>query len=150
VYRRTLAKVFERCLVRRDAVPEARIKAAEHRLGFTLPGALRDYYLLAGLAKENQEHNRLFGPEALVVEGRYLLFMEENQEVVHWGLRVPLGRSADPPVWQRVNGDRPRWYSEKMPFSVFIVKNLAWQRGVKLSNAELPQRSGTRRGRLAR
>jgi enamine deaminase RidA (YjgF/YER057c/UK114 family) len=122
--------VFGRPVARKDAVPEARLRRAERRLGFRLPDALRDYLALAGLAKENREHNRLFRPEELAVEDGYLLFMEENQAVVHWGVPVGLLEKSDPEVWQRVNGDRPEWYSEEMRFSEFMIKNLAWQRGV--------------------
>ena len=115
----------------RDAIPEARVRRAEKRLGFSLPSALRDYLRLAGEAKENREHNRLLSPEALVVEDGYLVFMEENQSVVDWGIPLALARQADPVVWQCVNGDAPKWYSEKMCFSEFILRNLAWQRGVE-------------------
>jgi hypothetical protein len=100
-------------------------------LGFSLPSALRDYLLLAGGARENREHNRLLPPEELAVEDGYLVFMEENQSVVDWGIPLTLARRADPEVWQRVNGDEPEWYSEELRFSEFILKNLAWQRGVE-------------------
>jgi hypothetical protein len=99
---------------------------AEKRLGLALPPALRDYYLLAGAAAENREHNRLFAPEELVVEEDRLLFMEENQGVVTWGAALGRGPRADPVVWQRVNGDRPEWYSEELTFSAFIIASLAW------------------------
>jgi hypothetical protein len=99
---------------------------AEKRLGLALPPALRDNYLLAGAAAENREHNRLFAPEELVVEEDRLLFMEENQGVVTWGAALGRGPRADPVVWQRVNGDRPEWYSEELTFSAFIIASLAW------------------------
>jgi hypothetical protein len=132
LYRALLAKVYGRPLRRRDAESVTRIQKAERRLGFRLPEAVRDFYLVAGRAPENLEHNRLAPPEYLQVEGRYLVFMEENQGVVDWGLRLSTIAAADPTVWQRVNNDPPKWYSEKMPFSVFMLENLAWQRGVKL------------------
>jgi hypothetical protein len=96
-----------------------------------MPGALRDYFRLAGEARENREHNRLLPPEELVVEDGCLVFMEENQSVVDWGIPVAQAGKADPEVWQRVNGDAPEWHSEDMRFSEFILKNLAWQRGVE-------------------
>jgi hypothetical protein len=130
-YRSGLLRIFGRPLSPRDATPEARLRRAEKRLGFSLPAALRDYLRLAGQAKENREHNWLLSPEALVVEDGYLVFMEENQSVVDWGIPRALARKADPTVWQRVNGDAPKWYSEKMCFSEFILANLAWQRGVE-------------------
>jgi hypothetical protein len=116
----------------RDGVREQRLVRAEKRLGLALPAALRDYYLLAGAAAENREHNLLFAPEELIVEEGRLMFMEENQAVVTWGLPLGPGKRADPTVWQRVNSDRPEWYSEELPFSVFVLENLAWQRGREL------------------
>lgn len=131
VYRSSLRQIFGRPIEPRDATSEARVRRAEKRLGFSLPSALRDYLRLAGEAKENREHNRLLSPEALVVEDGYLVFMEENQSVVDWGIPLALAGKADPEVWQRVNGDAPEWYSENMTFSDFILENLAWQRGVE-------------------
>jgi hypothetical protein len=129
-YRRALTRVFGRSVVRADGVPELRIRTAEKRLGFPLPGAMRDYLGLAGLARENREHDRLYRPEDLLVEDGFLVFMEENQEVVHWGIPLSHLSRANPAVWQRVNSEEPEWFSEQMAFSEFIVKNLAWQRGV--------------------
>jgi len=129
-YRRALLGILGRPLTARDGVREPRLVRAEKRLGLALPSALRDYYLLAGAAAENREHNRLFAPEELVVEEDRLLFMEENQGVVTWGAALGRGPRADPVVWQRVNGDRPQWYSEELTFSAFILSNLAWQRGL--------------------
>ena len=141
-YGRALLRIFSRPLRKGDAVPEARLRRAEKRLGVALPGAMRDYYLLAGSAAENREHNVLFTPDELALEGGYLVFMEENQAVVHWGIPLSLTRRADPQVWQRVNADIPEWHSEDMTFSVFIVKNLAWQRGVELWNNRMHPTSG--------
>ena len=150
VYRALLGKVFGRPLGRGDALPAGRVTKAERRLGFTLPAAVRDFYRVAGRAKETCAHNYLLDPDQLAVEGRYLVFMGENQGVVDWGLRVSTLAAADPTVWQRTNGDRPKWYSERMPFSEFMLKNLAWQLGVELSDTGLERvkaRGGRRSGR---
>jgi hypothetical protein len=128
-YASALERVFGRLLTGKDGASDARLRKSEKRLGTRLPASLRDYFLAAGLASENCDHNRLFLPEELRVEGGHLLFMEENQAVVHWGIPLTAARKADPTVWQRVNGDAPQWFSEELPFSEFILKNLAWQRG---------------------
>jgi hypothetical protein len=133
-YTRALGLVFGRPLTRRDRVPESRLRRAEERLRLPLPPAIREFYGLAGAARETRAHNRLFHPEDLVVEGNHLVFMEENQAVVHWGIPLSQKRRADPEVWQRVDEDGARWYSEEMAFATFILKNLAWQRGVELSS----------------
>jgi hypothetical protein len=130
-YRAALEHILGRELARRDGVPEARLAKAERRLGRPLPSALRDYLALAGLAPETREHNRLYLPEELQVEDGFLVFQEENQAVVHWGVPLRSAKRADPEVWQRANEDRAEWYSEEMTLSDFVVKNLAWQRGVR-------------------
>ena len=106
-------------------MPRHRIEAAANRLGFVLPDAMTDLYLIAGAAPELQEHNRLRRPEDLEVEHDFLVFMEENQNVVCWGIRLPAGE-PDPEVWQRANEAEADWYSEDTRFSDFIVKYLEW------------------------
>lgn len=130
-YRETLNRILERDLERDDATPAARLDASEKRIGRRLPTAVRELYLLAGEAEEMRGHNRLLEPEDLEIDDGYLVFMHENQDVVHWGIPVPFS-GDDPEVWQCVNGDRPDWYSEEMPFSKFIVRKLAFQLGVDL------------------
>jgi len=131
-HRQLLERLLARALEHDDGVSPERLSAAKARLGFELPSVVVDFYRLAGNAPELQVHNRLRDPEALTVEDGYLVFMEENQRVVDWGLRLPLDGEADPEVWQRVNGDEPAWYSETTSFSVFLVKNLAWTLGIEL------------------
>ena len=133
MYARLLTRVLGRPLAGKDGVRESRLRRAEKRLHLALPEAIRDFYLLAGAAPETREHNRLLDPEDLVVEAGHLLFMEENQGVVDWGFPLSQKGRADPRIWQRVNDDPPRWYSERMPFSAFILKYLAWLCGVELA-----------------
>ena len=132
VYDALLTRVLGRALSAADAIAPARLDTAERRLGFPLPASMRDLYLSAGAAPEFQAHNALRTPETLDVEDGFLLFMEENQNVVDWGIRVPIDLESDPEVWQRVNGDQPEYYSEDTPFSVFIIQNLAFTRGVEI------------------
>ena len=136
-HRQLLERLLARALEEGDGVSPERLSAAKARLGFELPTVVVDFYRLAGSTPELQVHNRLREPEALTVEDGYLVFMEENQRVVDWGLGLPIGEQADPEVWQRVNGDEPAWYSETMPFSEFIVKNLAWTLGIELGDLGL-------------
>lgn len=116
-----------RPLAPEDGEPAESIEAAEARLGIRLPAALRDYYLVAGRFDPlNQAHNRLFPPGDWFVDAGRLVFMEENQAVVFWGV-VPDG--DDPPVWQGVNlTDQPiEWHEEVERCSEFLVVMLHWQ-----------------------
>jgi hypothetical protein len=65
--------------------------------------------------------------------------MEEHQNVVDWGVLVPLGAAPDPAVWQRVNGDQRAWYPEEMTFSEFVVRRLSFTRGVVMRSGPPPR-----------
>jgi hypothetical protein len=136
-YTDALNLIFGRRLLVRDGISEARLTRAEKRLRFSLPSAVREFYSLAGAAGECREHNHLYWPEDLTVEDERLVFMSENQGVVDWAVSLRPRPKADPEVWQRVSEDDAPWHSEEMTFSVFILKNLAWQRGVELSNKRM-------------
>jgi hypothetical protein len=127
-YRSALHDIFERDLSGHDGTSAALLANCERRIGRRLPPAVREFYLLAGEASETREHNHLIEAGDLSIEDGYLVFMHENQDVVSWGVRVPFD-ADDPEVWQCVNGDWPEWHSEEIPFSDFIVRNLAWQHG---------------------
>lgn len=87
-----------------DGVPAAELDAAEVQLGITLPSALRDYYLVAGREPQiNQVHNRLRLPTNWSVDADKLIFMEENQCVVYWGIDCSYKPIADSVVWQGAN-----------------------------------------------
>ena len=130
-------QVLGRELQATDAIDRPHLTRTEKRLEIVLPTVVSNFYAAAGGAPELQAHNRLRHPDALEVEDGYLVFMEENQDVVDWGLRLPLILDSDPEVWQRVNDDEPAWYSEEMSFSEFIVRNFAFVYGVELSDDDL-------------
>jgi hypothetical protein len=114
-----------------DGIADDRVKVAEEALGHRIPAALREYYRVAGKLDEvNKAHNELHAPDGLAIENGYLVFMDENQAVVSWGIRVVDLSQPDPEVWQRVNSDPPEWYSENMSFSIFMSKMLLWQAGL--------------------
>ena len=129
-------RVLGRELQSTDGISQQHLTRAEARLRVSLPAIVKEFYIAAGAAPELQSHNRLRHPDALDIEDGYLVFCEENQNVVDWGFRLPM-TDADPEVWQRNNGDEPAWYSEEMTFSVFIVRMLAFIHGVELSDSDL-------------
>ena len=113
-----------------DGYSETAVAKAERRLGVRLPESVRTYYLLAGRLDElNRAHNLLNRLDQLHVEDRHLLFMEENQAVVEWGLSVRSLSAPDPIVHQRANVEGALWYSERSRFSAFLRKLFAWQAG---------------------
>jgi hypothetical protein len=113
-----------------DGVAPELIRHHEQRIGVRLPTALREYYRIAGVISSiNQAHNRLATLEELGVEDRFLIFMAENQEVVHWGIPEDTCDTDDPEVWQRNNDEVPGWYAAELSVSEFLVRNFDWQAG---------------------
>lgn len=86
-----------------DGASEEELAAAEQRLGFPLPAALREWYGLAGNRGDvwsMQDH--LVRPSALRMDSRRdaLVFYNENQSCACWGIREEHLRRADPPIFR--------------------------------------------------
>ena len=112
------------------SLAESTIDRAADSLNITLPAALRDFYTVAGREKRfNQCHNRIIAPKDWRLSKNRLIFMEENQWVVWWGVSVRNPRNDDPPVSQAVNDDDDDldWYQENRRCSVFIAVMLHYQ-----------------------
>jgi hypothetical protein len=110
-----------------DGLPAATVDEAQRRLGVRMPASLACYYQRAGRCTElNALHHRLHAPSELVVEGGYLLFMDENQSVVSWGFRTADCHEDDPTVWQRNNTPPHAWFSEEKPFTRFLASVFDW------------------------
>ncbi len=101
------------------------VEAAETRLGVSLPGPLRDYYLSVGRHAMNRVHNRLWPPDELDVTRDRLVFMEENQCAVFWGIPTR-SRAVDPMVCQTSELEDGDWYAE-VRCSAFLSAMLCWQ-----------------------
>ena len=131
-FRDRVREVFEALglpLTPRHACGERAIDAAENRLGIVVPAVLRAFYRVAGRHDAiNRAHNRLWPPGEWQIDSGRLAFMEENQNVVFWG--VPVGPAAtedDPDVWQAENGDALTWEPEAVKLSEFLLAMLCWQ-----------------------
>jgi hypothetical protein len=123
---RSVLKLLDIKPTSRDASSERQLDKAEHRLGTKLPKALRSYYALFGKHKLNRTHNRLLAPEDLFVAKGRLVFMEENQNVVYWG--VPCRSAAlDPPVFQTTDPEDGPWCRECAHCSKFLAVMFCWQ-----------------------
>src|SRR5436190_22148902 len=98
-----------------DRCPGADIKKAEKRLGIKIPDCLMDYYLLCGGEKRiNQFHDRLLPPDKWFIDSDKMIFMEENQWVVFWGVPASPESSSDAAVFQGANYREKgiQWYPE--------------------------------------
>lgn len=125
---RALAAAFlGRALRPEEGLAEGPLAAAEARLGIALPAALRAVYRLAGACPRLTEaHNLLLAPEDLELDEAFLIFMDENQSVVSWGVRRDDVGVEDPVVWQRNNTPPPEWYSEEQPLLAFLEGMFRW------------------------
>jgi hypothetical protein len=110
----------------KDGCVASGLVAAEKRLALSTPLALRDFFLVAGReAKLTRAHNRLLPPGEWFVDAGRLVFLEENQTAVFWG--VPVTADGDPSVDQGVNGSAIEWHAEHERCSVFLKVMFSWQ-----------------------
>ena len=123
-YYRNLFKQFGYPLTQRAEAPLKTIREAEQRLGIKVPQSLRDYYLEQ---RFNKSCNRLLTPKDWEVDQTRLMFMEENQRVLWWGVSVRNPDNQDPPVSQGLNDDPIPWYREHAKCSVFLAMMLHYQ-----------------------
>jgi hypothetical protein len=116
-----------RRLEQRDGCSVAEIERTEKRLGFSLPASLRDYYRRCGSNQRfNSTHNFVRPLHEIAVEDGFLVFMDENQNVVSWGMRVEDIPEVDPIVWQRNNTPPREWYSEEKTWPQFLESMFQW------------------------
>jgi hypothetical protein len=112
-----------------DACSTTDIEEAESRLGVRIPGSLKEFYLVAGREKRiNQFHNRLLAPEKLTIDSERVVFMEENQWVVYWGVPAVREPKPDAGVFQGVNRRDKGidWHPEADSCSTFLNVMAIW------------------------
>jgi hypothetical protein len=112
-----------------DACAIADIEDVERRLAIKLPESLRQYYLVAGREKRiNQFHNRLLLPEKVFLDSRNVVFMEENQRVVFWGVPALQEVKPDASVFQGVNRREEgiEWHPEHDSCFTFLNVMAVW------------------------
>jgi hypothetical protein len=109
-------------------VPITLITRAERRLNVRLPGTLRNFLLTVGRVHAlTSAFNRLLPPKEWAVDHGKLVFWEENQAVVLWGIAAASNPPDDPAVYQGSNGDTVEWYVEHRHVSTFLAFMLHWE-----------------------
>lgn len=124
-------------LKKRDGNSEKDIVAAEERIGFRLPAALREWHSLAGNRPDiwsNQD--TLVWLKRLQVEPRCnaLIFYSENQSCEIWGIRSDDLRHDDPPVYRfhnpaRVSPSVSSFAIQVLLYEAKFAKNVVWGGG---------------------
>lgn len=109
----------------RSGFSASQVCESERRLGVRLPEPLRAYYLTVGRHAINRAHDRLWSPAEWAIHAGMLVFMEENQGVVYWGVRAQT-RATDPVVHQSTEPADGDWHSEAR-CSRFLAAMMCWQ-----------------------
>ncbi|KUL41355.1 hypothetical protein ADL15_03620 [Actinoplanes awajinensis subsp. mycoplanecinus] len=97
---RTLAAAFDRPVVEGDGVDPALMQVGENRIGFALPAALREAYLLFGRRRDlTAAQDSLVSPQSLDVDpDGVLVFRVEAQSCASWGVPGRAIGQDDPAV----------------------------------------------------
>lgn len=112
-----------------DGCSRTDIEEAERRLAIKIPTSLKEYYLATGReGRINQFFNRLLPPEKWSIDSGHLIFMEENQWVVYWGILGTEEVAIDAPVFQGVNrrGKPIEWHAEHDSCFTFLNVTALW------------------------
>lgn len=112
-----------------DGCSVEEISRVEEKMEIKIPESLRNFFLIAGRENRvNQFHNRILFPEKWELDSGYLIFLEENQNVVYWGVPAIQKSAADAEVFHGVNlrDDGIEWHKEHDSCSTFLQVMIAW------------------------
>jgi hypothetical protein len=108
-------------------VPETGIVGTENRLGTNLPRILKEFYSIGGRAPEIMEANHHFvAIDQLQFRNDGLMFCQENQNQMFWGVLRKNTKLDDPPVVQG-QPERDDWFDECPRLSTFLLNHSCWQ-----------------------
>ncbi|HET6248237.1 MAG TPA: SMI1/KNR4 family protein [Tepidisphaeraceae bacterium] len=114
-------------LLPEHGIDDTAISMAEKRLGIQFPRTLRSFYSLCGNHREVMDGmNHLLPLPELDIENGGLVFGEENQCVMIYGILLKNMTESDPPVMQRDPGEEP-WYLDSEALSRFLLVSSCWQ-----------------------
>jgi hypothetical protein len=107
---------------------EKLLKQTEERLGVTLPAVLKSYYLFLGKNEAvNESFNQLLSPDKIdFVDDAYLIFFEENQSVVLWGIKKSDLSLENPKVYATYDQERVEWFLDSETVENFLLSMALW------------------------
>lgn len=127
LYEQTISRLL-RPMRAEDGCTEGEIFKAEEKVGVQFPALLRSFYLRSGrLNVIHEAQDRLVAPDQLQIVNKVLLFYEENQCVVFWGVQLRHCNMEDPPVVQAENRDKITWQPFQKRLSDFLIMMVYWQ-----------------------
>jgi len=112
------------------------LQGAEQRLGLSLPIALREWHARFGARRDVWSvQDRLSTPSELAVDRDVLILCAEDQDVVHWGIRLDDLAAEDPPVVVSDPRGGKTWLVESPTTSAFATQlaamNVKWSASIR-------------------
>ena len=105
-----------------DGLGEESVETRLAQRGLRIPAALFDYYSVAGHHWINKKQNRLRPIEELDWYVDWLIFMDDEQGLVSWGIHRQDLHMPDPMVWQGILGEEIDWFQEDLTLSEFLME----------------------------
>jgi hypothetical protein len=128
VYYHQLFNTFGYPLNKSTATSSSCLSEAAKSLNVVIPSALADYYAVAGNEKQfNQAFNLLMPIKDWYIDKNHLVFLEESQAGILWGVATNNPENDDPPVSQSVNHDKLQWFQDHSHCSQFLAVILHFQ-----------------------
>lgn len=128
----TAEKILGRALEASEGVDNQSIEVAEKKLEVKFPEALKDFYLNVGKIGLFTDAFEFFAkPKQIYVKANKLVFLEENQAVLSWGVDLnDLGKDVIPVYHSPNIGDQENdvvWYTEALPLPEFLELIMYYQ-----------------------
>lgn len=119
-----------RALLNTDGYDLNDIEQVEHTPGVRIPETLKSFWQLVGRLKMFTSSFELFlPPNEIFLEGDYLVFLQENQGVCYWSVKISDTDNSELIVYQCSNSDaeHPEWHSEEMTLPYFLEMLMYYQ-----------------------
>lgn len=125
-------KILGRKLDASEGISNDAIASAESKLGVTLPADLREFYQTVGKINLFTDAFEFFAkPKQIYIKANKLIFLEENQAVLSWGLDLNSLKKKDITVYQSPNAGDPDnevvWYAESLSLTKFLEMIMYYQ-----------------------
>lgn len=130
--KQTAEKILGRELESSEGVDIQSIEVAEKKLNVKFPQALKDFYLNVGkLALFTDAFEFFAKPKQIYIKSNKLVFLEENQAVLSWGIDLDDLEKEVVPVYHSPNigdqEDEVTWYAEVLPLPEFLELIMYYQ-----------------------
>ena len=122
LYESHFREIFGSELEPADGLGEESVQVRLAQRDLRIPQALFDYYSVAGYHWVNKKQNRLRPLEELDWYRDWLIFMDDDQGLVSWGIQRQDLSSSDPVVWQGILGEEIDWFQEDLTLSEFLIE----------------------------